>query len=49
LEYLLKEADVIFIHARLSSQTKNLIGRNEFSLMKSAANSKFGRGVRREV
>jgi phosphoglycerate dehydrogenase-like enzyme len=52
LEYLLKEADVISIHARLTSQTKNLIGRNEFSLMKPTAiiiNTARGATINREA
>jgi len=52
LEYLLKEADVISIHARLTSQTKNLIGRNEFSLMKPTAiiiNTARGAIINREA
>jgi D-3-phosphoglycerate dehydrogenase len=52
LEYLLKEADVISIHARLTSQTKNLIGRNEFSLMKPTAiiiNTARGVTINREA
>lgn len=37
LEDLLREADVISIHLRLTSQTQNLIGEKEFSLMKPTA------------
>lgn len=34
LEDLLKESDYVTIHARLSEETKNLIGEKEFALMK---------------
>ena len=37
LEDLLREADVISVHLRLTSQTQNLIGEKEFSLMKPTA------------
>lgn len=37
LDELMKQADVISIHLRLSSQTQNLIGEKEFSLMKPTA------------
>lgn len=37
LNELVKQADVISIHLRLSSQTRNLIGEKEFSLMKPTA------------
>ena len=37
LEDLLKRADVISIHLRLTPQTKNLIGEKQFSLMKPTA------------
>ncbi len=36
-ETVLKESDIISIHAPLTSITKNLIGKNEFSLMKNSA------------
>jgi phosphoglycerate dehydrogenase-like enzyme len=37
LEDLLREADVISIHVRSTSQSENLIGKKEFSLMKPTA------------
>ena len=37
LEDLLREADVISIHLRLTPQTRNLIGEKEFSLIKPTA------------
>jgi len=37
LEELLKRADVISVHLRLSPETEGLIGRREFGLMKSTA------------
>ncbi|MBA7490390.1 Hydroxypyruvate reductase [subsurface metagenome] len=37
LEDLLRETDVISVHLRLTSQTQNLIGEKEFSLMKPTA------------
>jgi len=37
LEDLLKKADIISMHLKLSSQTQNLIGEKEFSLMKPTA------------
>jgi len=37
LEDLLKKADVISIHSRLTPKTQNLIGEKEFSLMKPTA------------
>ncbi|PKP61269.1 3-phosphoglycerate dehydrogenase [Candidatus Atribacteria bacterium HGW-Atribacteria-1] len=52
LEDLLKEANVISIHLRLSSQTQNLIGRKEFSLMKPTAiiiNTARGAIINREA
>jgi len=52
LEDLLKEANVISIHLRLSSQTQNLIRRKEFSLMKTTAiiiNTARGAIINREA
>ncbi len=37
LDYLLKESDIISVHVPLTTETKNLIGENEISLMKSTA------------
>jgi len=37
LDELIKQADVISVHLRLSPQTQNLIGEKEFSLMKPTA------------
>ncbi|MEE9549546.1 MAG: D-2-hydroxyacid dehydrogenase family protein [Candidatus Binatia bacterium] len=37
LESLLRESDVVTIHARLSQETRGLIGEKEFSLMKPGA------------
>lgn len=37
LETLLKESDIISIHARLSTETKNLIGEREFAKVKKGA------------
>lgn len=37
LEVLLRRADVISLHARLSTETEGLIGRREFGLMKSTS------------
>ncbi|MCD6529235.1 hydroxyacid dehydrogenase [Candidatus Bathyarchaeota archaeon] len=37
LDYLLKESDVVSIHLRLTEDTRGLIGKREFSLMKKTA------------
>ena len=37
LETLLRESDIVTIHARLTKETRNLIGEREFSLMKPSA------------